>query len=289
MLPILRINLDRGSQIQDEFTYLTVNQPLPAAVFELPKPAEAIADFNLYPEAPTLPRFELYPDRDNPQYGIYVSTLLEQMKRHIIENQWEFGPFSTIKLPWLTEMPVTIYLAKSPSKVPPLVVVFQVPQGGKTYFFVTYDFLGYVVTGQTQTDFDLKDYEQLPINTSVMLRDFVPLYAGPSLEKEFVVNNFIKSVQSNDTFINSFDLGGRLFDLTIKNFSFNDNEGYLILNVYGKEYWDNANMEAMYNFVVTGQMVDAHTTGIMIYTLNTIKRMGIYETILMPKYVEIPT
>ena len=60
-----------------------------------------------------------------------------------------------------------------------------------------------------------------------------------------------------------------------QNFSFSENEGYLLLNVYGKEYWDNANLESMFNFVVTGRMVDAHTTPIMIYALNTMKRLGI--------------
>lgn len=284
-LPVRRQNLDRGNIITDEFTYHSINTPLPAEIFTLPKPAEALADFNLYPEAPTLPRFENV--TESPQYGVYVNTLLEQIKRHVIQNQWEYGPFSTIKLPWLTEMPVTIYRRRTTEVFPPLIVTFDVPAQGRTYFFITYDFLGYVVTGFTQDFFDLTEYEALPIRASVMLEEFVPLYAAPSSEKEFVVNNFVISVQSNDFFINAFNMGGRTFDLNIKNFSFHENEGYLLLNVYGKEYWDNANLEAMFNFVATGQMTDAHTTPIIIYALNTLKRMGIYREVTMPIFTEM--
>lgn len=284
-LPVRRQNLDRGNIITDEFVYHSVNSPLPAEVFTLPKPAEAIADFDLYPEAPTLPRFENV--TESPQYGVYVNTLMEEIKRHVILNQWEYGPFSTIKLPWLTEMPVTIYRRRTTEIFPPLIVTFDVPAQGRTYFFITYDFLGYVVTGFTQDFFNLSDYEPLPITVSVMLEEFVPLYAAPSTEKEFVVGNFVISVQSNDFFINAFNMGGKTFDLIIKNFSFHENEGYLLLNVYGKEYWDNANLEAMFNFVATGQMVDAHTTPIIIYALNTLKRMGIYREVTMPVYMEL--
>jgi hypothetical protein len=284
-LPVRRQNLDRGNIITDEFTYHSINTPLPAEIFTLPKPAEAIADFNLYPEAPTLPRFENV--TESPQYGVYVNTLLEEIKRYVIQNQWEYGPFSTIKLPWLTEMPVTIYRRRTTEVFPPLIVTFDVPAQGRTYFFITYDFLGYVVTGFTQDFFDLTEYEALPITASVMLEEFVPLYAAPSSEKEFVVNNFVISVQSNDFFINAFNMGGRTFDLIIKNFSFHENEGYLLLNVYGKEYWDNANLEAMFNFVATGQMADAHTMPIIIYALNTLKRMGIYREVTMPIFTEM--
>lgn len=284
-LPVRRQNLDRGNIITDEFTYHSINTPLPAEIFTLPKPAEAIADFNLYPEAPTLPRFENV--TESPQYGVYVNTLLEEIKRYVIQNQWEYGPFSTIKLPWLTEMPVTIYRRRTTEVFPPLIVTFDVPAQGRTYFFITYDFLGYVVTGFTQDFFDLTEYEALPITASVMLEEFVPLYAAPSSEKEFVVNNFVISVQSNDFFINAFNMGGRTFDLIIKNFSFHENEGYLLLNVYGKEYWDNANLEAMFNFVATGQMADAHATPIIIYALNTLKRMGIYREVTMPVFTEM--
>ncbi|NLY76165.1 MAG: hypothetical protein GX075_12855 [Firmicutes bacterium] len=286
-LPVRRLNVDRGNVITDEFTYHSVNSPLPAEVFTLPKPAEAIADFDLYPEAPTLPRFETV--TESPQYGVYVNTLLEAIKRHVILNQWEYGPFSTIKLPWLTEMPVTVYRRRTNEVFPPLIVTFDVPEQGRTYFFITYDFLGYVVTGFTPDFFDLSGYEALPLTLTVTLEDLIPLYAAPSSEKNFVVDNFLISVQSNDFFINAFDMGGKTFDLTVKNFSFHENEGYLLLNVYGKEYWDNANLEAMFNFVTTGQMVDAHTTPLLIYALNTLKRMGIYREITMPVFTEIPT
>ena len=286
-LPVRRQNMDRGNIIIDEFTYHNVNGPISAEVFSLPKPTGAIADFDLYPEAPTLPRFENI--TETPQFGVYVNTLLEQIKRHIILNQWEYGPFATIKLPWLTEMAATIYRRRTSEVFPPLIVTFDVPAQGRTYFFITYDFLGYVVTGFTQDFFDLTGYEALPITASVMLEELVPLYATPSSEKDFVVNNFIISVQSNDFFINAFEMGGKTFDLIIKNFSFHENEGYLLLNVYGKEYWDNANLEAMFNFVATGQMADAHTTPIIIYALNTLKRMGIYREVIMPVYTEIPT
>lgn len=90
-LPVFRQNMDRGNLITDEFVYHTVNAPLPAEVFTLPKPAEAITDFNLYPEAPTLPRFENV--TESPQYGVYVNTLLEEIKRYVILNQWGVRPF----------------------------------------------------------------------------------------------------------------------------------------------------------------------------------------------------
>jgi len=287
-LPIQRVNEDRGNVITDEFTYHSVNEPIAEDVFSLPKPAEAIADFDLYPNPPTLPRFDVVPDANSPQSGVYVETLMTEIRRHVILNQWEYGPFSTIKLPWLTEMPVTIYRGKTDNVIPPLVVAVDVPEQGRAYFFVTYDFLGYVVTGFTQDPYDLSGYEALPIQTVLRLEDFVPLYAAPSREKDFVVHNFMVSVQSNDFFINAFDMGGKTFDMVVKNFSFHENEGYLLLNVYGKEYWDNANLESMFNFVVTGQMVDAHTTPILIYALNTLKRLGIYRKITMPVYTEIP-
>lgn len=286
-LPVRRQNLDRGNVIIDEFTYHNINGVIGAEVFTLPKPAEAIADFDLYPEAPALPRFEDI--TETPQFGIYVNTLLEQIKRHIILNQWEYGPFATIKLPWLTEMAATIYRRRTTGVFPPLIVTFDVPEQGRTYFFITYDFLGYVVTGFTQDFFDLSEYEALPITATARLEELIPLYAAPSSEKEFVVNNFVISVQSNDFFINAFEMGGKSFDLIIKNFSFHENEGYLLLNVYGKEYWDNANLEAMFNFVATGQMADAHTTPIIIYASNTLKRMGIYREVTMPVYPELPT
>ncbi len=285
-LPLRRINLDRGNTITDEFTYFSLNQPLPGEVFSLPKPAEAIADFNLYPEPPLLPRFvNVY---ETPQYGIYVNLLLEQTKQHIIRNQWEYGPFATIKLPWNVTMPVLIYLRKTETAYPPIIAVFEVPGQGKTYFFINYSYLGYVVTGFTQDPYDLRQYERLPINASARLEDFIPLYQSPSLEKDAVVSNFVRSVQSNDTFIIAFGMGNKEFDITFKNFSFDENEGYLLLNVYGKEYWDNANFEAKFNFVVTGQMADAHTTPLIIYALNSLKRLGINRRILMPNYVDIP-
>ena len=169
-----------------------------------------------------------------------------------------------------------------------VVVIFNAPGKQESiYFFVTYDSLGYVVSGFTQNPFDLSDYELLPVTATVRLEELVPLYAGPSPEKDFVVENFITSVQSNDTFINTFDLGGKQFDLVIKNFSFHENEGYLPLNIYGKEYWDNANLEAMFDYVVTGQMADAHTTPIIIYALNSMKRLGIYREIRMPVYKQV--
>lgn len=289
MLPVKRINLDRGNEITDLFEYHSVNMPLPDNVFELPKPADAITDFDLYPTAPVLPRFETVPDADSPQYGVYVETLLTEIKRHIILNQWEYGPFATIKLPWLTEMAVTVYRRKTETAFPPLVVVFEVPDQGKTYFFITYDFLGYVVTGFTENPYDLSNYEQLPIQASITLEEFIPLYAAPSYEKDFVINNFVISVQSNDFFIDAFDMGGKTFDMVIKNFSFHENEGYVLMNVYGKEYWDNANIEAMFNYITTGQMADAHTTPILIYALNTLKRMGIYRPVTMPVYQEVPS
>jgi hypothetical protein len=284
LVPVRRENSDRGNLIIDQFEYHSLNEPIPPEVFLLPKPAEAVADFNLYPAPPVLPRFETISESRNPQSGVYVDTLLEEIKRHMILNQWEYGPFSTIKLPWLTDMKVTIYRGKNAAIHPPLVVILDVPGQGPAYFFVSYDFLGYVVTGFTQDPFGLTNYERLPITASVRLEELVPLYAGPSPEKDYIVENFITSVQSNDTFINAFDMGGKRFDMVVKNFSFHENEGYFILNVYGKEYWDNANMEAMFNYVTTGQMADAHTTPIIIYALNTLKRLGIYREVLMPVY-----
>ena len=284
-LPLRRINLDRGNVISDEFTYHSVNTPIPAEVFELEKPVEAIADFNLYPDPPMLPRFENV--TEEPQDGIYVETLLEAVKRHIILNQWEYGPFATIKLPWLTEMNVTIFHNQLPGGVP-LIVTFDVPDQGRTYFFVTYSYIGYVVTGFTQDPFDLSGFDQLPLAAAVTLRDFVPLYQEPSLEKEFIVQNFIKSLQSNDYIINSFAMGDKSFDVNFKNFSFHENEGYVIVNIYGKEYWDNANFEAKFNFVVSGRMADAHTTPLIVYAINSLKRLGIYERVTMPNYREIP-
>ncbi|MCK4259301.1 MAG: hypothetical protein KAX49_10010 [Halanaerobiales bacterium] len=287
-LPLKRVNEERGNQIVDEFIYHSIDEPLPDEVFDLQKPPDAIADFNLYPEAPSLPRFEEIVDADSPQYGVYVKTLLEQVKRHIITNQWEYGPFATIIVPWLTKIPVMFYRAIRSDIVPPIIVAFDVPYEGRIYFYVTYDFLGYVVTGFTETEIDLNSYEELPLQEEVMLKDFIPLYQSPSLEKNFIINNYRFSVQSNDFFINAFDMGGKEFDTVIKNFSFNENEGYLIMNVYGKEYWNNANIESMFNFVVTGQFIDAHTTPLLVYNINTIKRMGIYQRIKIPEYEEIP-
>ncbi|HEX3044860.1 MAG TPA: hypothetical protein VHY08_08890 [Bacillota bacterium] len=286
-VPVRRENMDRGNLISDEFEYDSLNAPIPANVFQLPKPAEAVADFNLYPEPPTLPRFETTCATPAPVAGVYVDVLLEELKRHIILNQWEYGPFSTIKLPWLTEMPATIYQGKTPAIRPPLVVVLEPPGQAPVRFFVTYDFLGYVVTGFTQDPYDLSNYTQVPVTTSIRLVDLVPLYAAPSPEKDFVVNNFITSVQSNDTFIEAFDLGGKTFPLMVKNFSFHENEGYVLLDIYGKEYWDNANLEAMFDYVTTGQMADVHTTPIIIYASHVWKRLGIYQDIRMPVYHQV--
>lgn len=286
-VPIRRENADRGNLIIDEFVYHSINEPIPNEVFLLPKPEEAVTDFNLFPAPPSLPRFETTGVVEIPQSEVYVKTLLQDIKRHVILNQWEYGPFSTIKLPWLTDMKVTIYRGRSAATHPPLVVIFDVPGQGPASFFVGYDFLGYVVTGFTQDQVNLNNYELLPITASVRLEELVPLYAGPSPEKDYVVANFITSVQSNDTFISAFDMGGKQFDLAVKNFSFHENEGYLILNVYGKEYWDNANMEAMFNYIVTGQMADAHTTPTIIYALNTLKRLGIYREVRMPVYRQV--
>jgi len=287
-LPIRRENRDRGNLIIDEFSYHSVNEPLPGDLFELPKPAEAIADFDLYPEPPLLSRFEFVPDANNPQYGVYLTTLIEAIRRFVILNQWEYGPFATIRLPWLTAMPVTVYRANVEGMVPPLVVMVEPPQQEPAYFSVSYDFLGYVVTGFTQDPLDLSGYSRLPLTAEIFLEELAPLYQAPSFEKEFVIFNFINSVQSNDFFINAFAMGGQQFDLVIKNFSFHENEGYILLNVYGKEYWDNANIEAMFNFIVTGQMADAHTTPIIIYALNSMKRLGIYREVLMPSYPDQP-
>lgn len=287
-LPVRRENLDRGNLIVDDFIYHVVNEPLPEEVFQLSKPQEAVADFNLCSDMPLLPRFGLVCEAGQHQYGIYPELLLSEIERHTVLNQWEYGPFSTIRLPWLTDMAAHFYLRQTEGVFPPLVVVVDVPQQGPVYFFINYDFLGYVVTGFSPDPYDLSGYQELPISAMVRLEEFVPLYAEPSLEKNYVVENFFRSVQSNDFFINRFNMGGKLFDLLIKNFSFHENEGYLLLNVYGKEYWDNANMEAMFDFLVTGQMADAHTTPIMIYALNTMKRLGIRREILMPQYEEVP-
>jgi hypothetical protein len=287
-LPMRRENRDRGHLIVDEFVYHSVNEPLPEERFELPKPAEAIADFDLYPNPPYLPRFETPPDAESPQYGVYVETLLAEIRRFATLNQWEYGPFATIRLPWLTEMPARIYRGRTDNVFPPLVVVVEAPGQEPTDFQISYDFLGYVVTGFTMGAYDLSQYNELPITASLRLEELVPLYAAPSFEKEFVVHNFVTSVQSNDFFITAFDMENKPFDLVIKNFSFHENEGYLILNVYGKEYWDNANIESMFNFVVTGQMADAHTTPIIIYALQSLKRLGIYREVVMPVFKDLP-
>lgn len=286
MIPMRRLNRDRGYTITDEFTYQSLNAPIPEQVFRLPKPTEAIADFDLYPQEPTLPRFQNV--LEQPQYGVWVNHLLEQLKRHIILNQWEFGPFATIDLPWLTEMPVTIYRARTLNDFPPLVVDVAPPMMPTYHFLVSYDFLGYVVTGFTVDEYDLSRYERLPITTTMTLVDLVPLYQSPSYEKFWVVRNFMISVQANDFFINAFRMGGKTFELLIKNFSFEENEGYLLLNVYGKEYWDNANIESMFQFIVTGQMADRFTTPIMIYAGNVFKRLGIFTPVTMPVYEELP-
>jgi hypothetical protein len=288
LLPLRRVNLDRGNVIRDEFTYTSINEDIPAFMFDLPKPPEAIADFDLYPEPPTLPRFENV--AETPVDGVYVQTLLAEIRRFVIMNQWEYGPFSTIVLPWLTDMPVAIYRGRTAGIVPPLVTAVDIPEEGRAYFTLSYDYLGYVVTGYVPpgNGYNLTDYEQIPVQAVLRLEEFVPLYATPSPEKSFVVENFIKSVQSNDFFIQIFEIEGRAFDLVIKNFSFHENEGYLLLNVYGKEYWDNANIEAMFNFVVTGDMADAHTTPTIIYALNTMKRLGIFRELQMPVFQDFP-
>lgn len=284
-LPMHRENLDRGNVIRDEFAYTSINQPLPAILFDLPKPEEAIADFDLYPEPPILPLFTCVTEQ--PVAGVYVGVLIEEIKRQIIQNEWEYGPFSTIKLPWQTDMAVRVYRGRTPDIVPPLVVMLEVPGQGRVYFTVSYSYLGYVVSGFTPDSYDLTQYEELPIRAVLRLEDFVPIYAAPSPEKDFVVANFIKSVQSNDYFINAFNMGGKAFEMLIKNFNFNENEGYLLMDVYGKEYWDNANTEAKFNYVVTGQMADAHTTPTMIYALNSMKRLGIHKEVQMPVYRQV--
>jgi hypothetical protein len=287
-LPLRRENRERGHLIRDEFIYHSLNEPLTEDCFTLPKPAEAIADFNLYPEPPALPRFECPVDANDPQNGVYVETLKAEIQRFVMLNQWEYGPFATLKLPWLTELTLSVYRAKADVTSPPLVVVVDTPEQKRTYFFIDYDFLGYVVTGFTQDPYDLSPYNQLSLTATLSFEELAPLYQAPSFEKEAVISNFVTSVQSNDYLINTFDLGGKYFDLIVKNFSFHENEGYLLLNLYGKEYWDNANMEAMFQYVVTGQMYDAHTTPIIIYALNVLKRLGIYRNVLMPSYPEEP-
>jgi hypothetical protein len=287
-LPIRRENRERGNLIVDEFIYHSLNKPLGGQLFNLPKPAEAIADFDLYPEPPGLPRFECPSDAASPQNGVYVATLIEEIRRFVILNQWEYGPFATLKLPWGTELSLQVYRAKTAEGAPPLIVTVDTPRRDRTYFFIDYDFLGYVVTGFTQDPYDLSQYNQLAINAAFSLQELAPLYQDPSFEKEAVISNFVTSVQSNDFLINTFDMGGKYFDLIIKNFSFHENEGYLLLNIYGKEYWDSANLEAMFQYVSSGQMFDAHTTPIIIYALNVLKRLGIYRSVLMPIYPEEP-
>lgn len=287
-LPVKRINQARGGIIVDEFTYYSEDQPLPPEVFELPKPPEAIADFDLYPEAPGLPRFEEVKDADDPEYGVYVYTLLEDIKRHLILNQWEYGPFSTIKLPWLTEMTASIYRAQREEIDPPIIVTFDVPNKGRAYFFVAYDFLGYVVVGYSDTDQDLSDYTKLPLTRKVKLKDLVPLYAEPSDEKRSIIYNYLTSLRSMDFFITAFDMGDKYFDLIIKNFNFHENEGYYLLNVYGKEFWDSLNIEAMFNYVIGEPLTDSHILPLLVYKNNTIKRLGIYKRVQMPDYKEIP-
>ncbi|MGD8401614.1 MAG: hypothetical protein PVH64_11900 [Bacillota bacterium] len=287
-LPVRRENRERGHLIRDEFVYHSINEPLAPELFTLERPTDAIADFNLYPEPPTLSRFECPPDANDPQYGIYLETFIAELQRFVMLNQWEYGPLATLKLPWLTEMPLTIYRAKNAETLPPLVGVVDPPLQNRTYFFIDYDFLGYVVTGFTQDPYNLDEYKQLPLSATLSFTELAPLYQAPSLEKEAAVNNFVTSVRSNDYLINTFEMGGKYFDLIVKNFSFHENEGYLLLNLYGKEYWDSANMEAMFQYVVSGRMHDAHTTAIIIYTLNVLKRMGIYRNVLMPSYPEEP-
>jgi hypothetical protein len=287
-LPVRRDNRDRGNLIRDEFVYHSVNEPLEADHFVLDKPADAIADFNLYPEPPGLPRFECPPDVADPRDGVYVETLKEELKRFVMLNQWEYGPFAPLKLPWLTEMDLSVYRAKSDETSPPLVVPVDSPQQQRTYFFVDYDFLGYVVTGYTQDAYDLSDYTPLPLTAKLSFAELAPLYQAPSFEKDAVIGNFVTSVRSNDTLINNFDMDGKYFDMIVKNFSFHENEGYYLLNIYGKEYWDSVNMEAMFQYVIGGNSYDAHTTPIIIYALNVLKRLGIYRKILMPSYPEEP-
>jgi hypothetical protein len=287
-LPVRRENRDRGNLIRDEFVYHSLNEPLAAERFALDKPADAIADFNLFPEPPGLPRFECPVDADNPQNGIYLETLKEELQRFVMLNQWEYGPFAPLKLPWLTPMTLSVYRAKSEEISPPLIVPVDSPEQRRTYFFIDYDFLGYVVTGYTQDPYDLSGYTQLALTDTLTFRELAPLYQAPSYEKEAVISNFVTSIQSNDTLINNFDMGGKYFDLVVKNFSFHENEGYYLLNIYGKEYWDSVNMEAMFQYVVGGNAHDAHATPIIIYALNVLKRLGIYRNILMPSYPEEP-
>jgi hypothetical protein len=287
-LPIRRENREQEHLVRDEFVYHSINEPLAPELFTLEKPADAIADFNLYPEPPTLPRFECPPDANDPQYGIYLETFIAELQRFVMLNQWEYGPFATLKLPWLTEMPLTIFRAKNVETSPPLVGLVDPPLQNRTYFFIDYDCLGYVVTGFTQDPYHLGGYNQLPLPATLSFVELAPLYQAPSFEKEAVVSNFVTSVQSNDYLINLFEMGGKYFDLIVKNFSFHENEGYLLLNLYGKEYWDSVNMEAMFQYVISGQMHDAHITAIIIYALNVLKRMGIYRDVLMPSYSEEP-
>jgi hypothetical protein len=287
-LPVRRENRDRGHLIVDEFVYHSVGVPLPEERFELPKPAEAVTDFDLYPDPPYLSRFETPPDVDNPQYGVYVETLLGEVKRFATLNQWEYGPFATIRLPWLTEMNARIYRGKTDNVFPPLLLAVEPPRQEPVYFFIGYDFLGYVVTGFATGAYDLRPYNELPVTASLRFEELVPLYAEPSFEKEYVIQNFIAAVRSNDFLIAAFNMGNKPFDAVIKNFSFHENEGYLIMNVYGKEYWDNANIEAMFNFVAAGRMADAHTTPIIIYALQSLKRLGIYREVVMPEFRNLP-
>ncbi|HEX2955005.1 MAG TPA: hypothetical protein VHR47_13625 [Bacillota bacterium] len=132
ILPLRRENLDRGNVIRDEFTYTNINGPIPAYIFDLPKPPDTVSNFDLYPEPPTLPRFECV--TETPVDGVYVQALLNEIKAYTIRNEWEFGPFSTIVLPWLTDMPVAIYRGRTPAIAPPIVVAVDVPGEGRAFF-----------------------------------------------------------------------------------------------------------------------------------------------------------
>lgn len=79
-IPIRRENTDRGNLIIDEFDYHSINEPVPAEVFLLPKPAGAVADFDLFPAPPSLPRFDTTPAAESPQSGVYVESLLQDIK-----------------------------------------------------------------------------------------------------------------------------------------------------------------------------------------------------------------
>jgi hypothetical protein len=133
-------------------------------------------------------------------------------------------------------MPTTIYRAQAKGETDPLlVVVIENSQIERPYVLIGVDTLDYVVMGFLD-EYDLGKYERLPLSAVLYLDEPIPLYVAPSLEKEMVVDNFIRSVQWNDTFLNDFAMNDKTFELVVKNFSFNDNEGYVLLNVYGKEY-----------------------------------------------------